>query len=390
MIHANAESLNFYQRPIGGGFARMAYFDSANVLNTNNIKVVNHYFDANDDAWLRIRDADGGNYKDVAVGKLYAATDIYDIGLLNAGCTNPTTSKVYVNGQGILVCGTDQAGGGGITCGDCNSNFLDQGGDTATGQIGISINSAEGGSLRLQNPGKNTDWILYNMRGVYGESFQIWNYPGGTPNPRFKIEDDGDTQLVPGGGTVGIGIGPSGAAKIRVFGDNMAGVYTAAHNGWGVYAESDTQDAIRASTQTAYGVRGISTNSAGVGASGGAADFWAYGPGQDYGSASSIRWKNNIQPINKALDKVISLRGVYFNWDKEHGGQHDLGMIAEEVGKIVPEVVLYEDDGVYAKGMDYSKLTPILVEAIKEQQDQIEQLQSELCKKDSSYKFCSQ
>ena len=59
------------------------------------------------------------------------------------------------------------------------------------------------------------------------------------------------------------------------------------------------------------------------------------------------------------------MRGVYYNWDEEHGGQHDVGMIAEEVGEVLPEIVVYEENGVDATGMDYSKLTPLLVEAVK-------------------------
>jgi len=61
---------------------------------------------------------------------------------------------------------------------------------------------------------------------------------------------------------------------------------------------------------------------------------------------------------------MAALRGVYFNWDKEHGGQHDIGMIAEEVGAVVPEIVQYEENGIDAIGMDYSKLSPLLVAAV--------------------------
>ena len=107
-------------------------------------------------------------------------------------------------------------------------------------------------------------------------------------------------------------------------------------------------------------------------------DFYAEGPGANYGAASSIRWKRNISEIDKVLEKVLSLRGVYYDWDKEHGGGHDIGMIAEEVGKIVPEIVSWDQDAPgYATGMDYGHLTPVLVEAIKEQQKQIETLKVE-------------
>jgi Chaperone of endosialidase len=104
------------------------------------------------------------------------------------------------------------------------------------------------------------------------------------------------------------------------------------------------------------GVRGDSTSFSGY-------DFYAAGNGIDYGTESSIRWKSNVVNIDSPLDKLAQLRGVYFDWDEEHGGQHAVGMIAEEVGKVLPEIVGYEENGIDAVGMDYSKLTPLLVEA---------------------------
>ncbi len=53
-------------------------------------------------------------------------------------------------------------------------------------------------------------------------------------------------------------------------------------------------------------------------------------------------------------------------------------MIAEEVGKVLPEIVVYEANGVDANGMDYSKITPLLLEAIKAQQKEIELLKARL------------
>jgi hypothetical protein len=87
---------------------------------------------------------------------------------------------------------------------------------------------------------------------------------------------------------------------------------------------------------------------------------------------SSRRWKTNIVPIKDALEKVEALEGVYFDWKAD--GKHDIGMVAEDVGKVVPEVVVYEENGIDARGMDYSRLVPLLVEAIKEQQHEIDKL----------------
>ena len=138
-----------------------------------------------------------------------------------------------------------------------------------------------------------------------------------------------------------------------------------------------------ASSGTTYGVFGTSSSPAGVGVLGAAVsnsgknygvvgrsnstsgfDFLADGAGFDYGSTSSRRWKHNIEPISDPLRKLAQLRGVYYDWDEEHGGHHDLGMIAEEVGEVLPEIVNYEANGVDAIGMDYSKMTPLLVESV--------------------------
>jgi hypothetical protein len=91
---------------------------------------------------------------------------------------------------------------------------------------------------------------------------------------------------------------------------------------------------------------------------------------------SSRRWKTNIQPLQGALDKVLRLQGV--SYDEIEGGKHNIGLIAEDVGAVVPEVVAYEENGVDAKSVDYARLTALLIEAVKEQQQTIEQLKLEI------------
>ncbi len=91
---------------------------------------------------------------------------------------------------------------------------------------------------------------------------------------------------------------------------------------------------------------------------------------------SSRRWKTNIQPLNGALEKVMQLNGVSFDW--RENGKHDIGLIAEDVGRVVPEVVAYEDNGVDARSVDYARLTALLIEAVKEQQKTIDELRARL------------
>jgi hypothetical protein len=86
---------------------------------------------------------------------------------------------------------------------------------------------------------------------------------------------------------------------------------------------------------------------------------------------SSRRWKTNIQSLRNALGTVEQLRGV--SYELKDSGRHEIGVIAEEVGAVVPEVVTYEENGKDARGVDYSRLTALLIEAIKQQQLEIQQ-----------------
>ena len=94
-----------------------------------------------------------------------------------------------------------------------------------------------------------------------------------------------------------------------------------------------------------------------------------------YFTCSSRRWKENITPIPDALEKVQQLRGVSFDWKET--GKHDIGMIAEDVSDVLPEIVQYEENGKDAKGVDYARLTAVLVEAVKELKAENENLKAQ-------------
>lgn len=84
-----------------------------------------------------------------------------------------------------------------------------------------------------------------------------------------------------------------------------------------------------------------------------------------YNSTSSLRYKENIRPLNGALDIVAKLNSVRFDW--KESGSSDIGLIAEEVNEIIPEIVLKNDKG-EPDAIDYSRLTSILINAINELQ----------------------
>ena len=107
-------------------------------------------------------------------------------------------------------------------------------------------------------------------------------------------------------------------------------------------------------------------------------------------TVSDERLKDNVTTIENPLDKIKALRGVEYDWnDGSRKGKHDLGLIAQEVEKVIPNIVHEhqmpllnddEEDETLYKTVDYEKLTAVLIEGMKEQQNQIDSLKSELAK----------
>ena len=88
--------------------------------------------------------------------------------------------------------------------------------------------------------------------------------------------------------------------------------------------------------------------------------------------------KTNIENMGNMLPAVLQMQGVKFDWKEDsYGGKDNFGFIAEDMQEILPEVVTCSNEG-KAAGIQYSKLTAVLVEAIKEQQIQIDELKSKL------------
>jgi hypothetical protein len=98
---------------------------------------------------------------------------------------------------------------------------------------------------------------------------------------------------------------------------------------------------------------------------------------QSLTQASDGRLKKDIKPLTHALDAILQLQGKTYRWkeDATFANKKDIGLIAQEVEKVFPELVAENEQGF--KGIAYSKLTAVLIEAIKEQQGQIATLQRE-------------
>lgn len=101
-----------------------------------------------------------------------------------------------------------------------------------------------------------------------------------------------------------------------------------------------------------------------------------------YVATSDAKYKSNITPLNNALENVMKLRGVAYNWnsakypDRQFDDLKHSGFIAQELLEVLPNAVIKDKEGDYA--VDYNSIIPVLTEAIKEQQKHIERLEAQI------------
>ncbi len=104
----------------------------------------------------------------------------------------------------------------------------------------------------------------------------------------------------------------------------------------------------------------------------GAVQFTGIVSAWDFYPTSSLAFKSNVRTYENALETVKRLRGVHFDW--KESGKPSVGLIAEEVDRVIPEVVSHE--GGAARGVNYSSLVGVLVEAVKEQQKELDSMRA--------------
>tara|TARA_R100001463_G_scaffold127588_1_gene185752 strand:+ start:1278 stop:2210 length:933 start_codon:yes stop_codon:yes gene_type:complete len=192
----------------------------------------------------------------------------------------------------------------------------------------------------------------------------------GTLEGASPLKIGGELQFVGAGSSAAINLGPNQEAKLFFENEGVnVLVISGSHNGThmsgslvtidgklgvGVYGADVTDGITLPNTSTQAGQIKASS----------------------YLSYSSRRYKKDIKKLENPLKVINSLEGVSYKW--KNSGAKDFGFIAEDAGQVLPGIVQWEDNGKDATGIDYSRIVPYLVEAVKEQQIQIEKLNQQL------------
>jgi hypothetical protein len=200
------------------------------------------------------------------------------------------------------------------------------------------------------------------------------------------------TEYSSGGPVLSYGVYPSTAAVAAFFSSSGAALTRAAYtqNGnthqWYVGASQTVTigSAVTMTNPMTLNANGLQALSLGIGTapSGTTGEIRATNEITAY-YTSDARLKENVTVISSPIEKLEQIRGVYFDWTDEHvqarGGEdgyfvrkHDIGVIAQEVEAVLPEIVATRDNGY--KAVKYEKIVPLLIECIKEQQTQINQI----------------
>jgi len=228
----------------------------------------------------------------------------------------------------------------------------------------ILNNSSAGSGLSVAaggNPGNGSNKLLSLKDGGSNEKFTVLdngNVGIGTTTPSSKLTvNDGNIELQSAGVTKGyfwwdgvsaLAIGPGTLNNSLIFKSNNVGIGTAA-----------------AALSYTLQVNGS------LGCIGSVVNI------------SDARFKKDVHPISDALAIVEALRGVTYNWDQtadptmKLDERNHVGFIAQEVEAVLPQAVSTASDARQTKSVAYSEVIPVLTEAIKQQQSQIDALTDE-------------
>ena len=256
---------------------------------------------------------------------------------------------------GTGLSGTSYNGSTGVTIANTitNNNQLTNGagyitsaGNAATVTNGVYTNTV---NILTDILRVNSKLVIQDsLDGTSARGIYMWN-SGDTNWGIYMSQPGAGKSLANGTAPAGLGGESSHAIRFRIAGANNSFI-------WENYTE---QAVMSLSGAGALNVRG---------------DVTAY-------SSSDIRLKDNIKLIEDPIEKIKKIKGISFVWNDNmeqlnKRGKSDYGVIAQEIEQILPEIVQTRDNGY--KAVQYEKLTPLLIEAIKEQQIKIDNLTIEV------------
>lgn len=255
-----------------------------------------------------------------------------------------------------------------------------------TGDVIMKMNKAElieaiakEAKLSLTNSGAHFDLKAFGYEGDIsvtdngfainhidstGDTIAVWRSDnnasqiklgtGGSIGMTARLSLDGRSSFDPNGGAIAFAASPAGCTLVV-----MNGIYDTT---WTVDQGGNMKTDGQVSIGTPEQLATLTV----------AGDICATG---SIGACSDARFKTNVSQLENALQLVSNMRGVSFQWNRENylerrfQDRQQIGLIAQELLSVVPEVVTLDAAGYYS--VDYGKLTPLLVEAIKEQQKTI-------------------
>jgi hypothetical protein len=258
----------------------------------------------------------GGDYN------LYERMCINNAGNVGIGTTSPT-NKLDIAGS--LTVGTSKTGNTDIEIkNSSNSKTHYVFSDGTTGELGIESGASVG--IKFNTSGANTRMVIASTGNV----------GIGTTTPATKLDVSGVITATDGNST------------------NWNTAY-----GWGNHADygywnTDSVDAKTVKSAEVVFVGNVTVEGT-------------------FTESSSIRFKENITPLDPALDKVNQLEAVSYN--KIGVDDREIGLIAEDVAELFPEVVTYNEDG-QPQGIQYQRLSVILLKAVQELTERVNRLEN--------------
>lgn len=325
------------------------------------------------------------NFSSMALGSNLV---VRSVGAVVVGAYNDTSDVQLPVGSSNTTDRIFQVGNGTVF-GRRNAMTILANGNTGVGVLSPSDRLEVAGRLRLHANVVSAGLFLNNAANTVSAAFigmandNLVGFYGGVSNQWGLVMHNST-------GNVGIGIGATNPARPLSFppalGEKIL-LYPGSNGevGIGVYGNELRLHCDNPGSKVSFGTQdnaGNFTELARAQQSGAIAfsvngSIWANGTTY----ASDARFKSNIQSLDHALDQVKQLRGVSYHMDQTAFPQRhfaygvQLGLIAQEVEQVVPQVVR-EVDGY--KGVDYAQLVPLLIEAIKAQQVQIDRLEQKL------------